>query len=67
MTTDEAITLLKTIVKDSHLDNQKHLDLTLAPAEDRDQYQYALMLIRQEVARGNMTEEEVKYTLGLIL
>lgn len=67
MTVQEAIKLLKNIVKDSHLDDQKHLDLTLAPAEKRDEYNYAIMLVRQEVAQGRMSEEELKSTLGLIL
>ena len=67
MTIEQAVKLLKNIVKDSHLDNQKHLDLTLAPAEERDRYQHAMMLVRQEVAQGRMSEEELKNTLGLIL
>ena len=67
MSVEEAIKLLQNIVKDSHLDNQKHLDLTLAPAEERDKYQTAMMLIRQEVAQGRMTDDEVKVHLGLVI
>ena len=44
MTYLEAVELLKNIVKSSHLDDQKHFDLTLALAGDRLKYQQAMLI-----------------------
>lgn len=62
---DEAIKLLRNAVKYSHLDNQKHLDLTLVQATERAEYEKALMICRQEVIKGTLTDEELKNRLGL--
>lgn len=65
-TFDEAVTLLKKIVKFSHLDGQKHMDLSVCTAEERPYYERALMIIRAQVAQGHMTDAEVKEKLGLV-
>ena len=64
-TLDAAIELLKNAVKFSHLDNQKHIDLTLVQADERARYEKALMICRQEVIRGTLTDQELKIRLGL--
>jgi hypothetical protein len=63
---DKAITLLKNAVKYSHLNNQKHLDLTLVQAGVRADYEKALMYCRQEVIKGTLTDQDLKSRLGLI-
>lgn len=62
---DEAIKLLRNAVKYSHLDNQKHLDLTLVQADQRADYEKALMICRQEVIKGTLTDADLKTRLGL--
>ena len=63
---DEAIALLKTIVKFSAVEGQKHLDLTLAGADERHFFNDALMLTQTEVEKGTLTTDELKKRLGLI-
>ena len=65
MELESAIKLLKNAVKNSHLDNQKHIDLTLVDAQERPKYEKALMYCRAKVAQGELTEEELKNRLGL--
>lgn len=66
MEIEQAINLLKNVVKYSHLDNQKHLDLAVAVAHERPEYEKALMIVTAAVARGEMTDSELKTKLGLI-
>ena len=66
MTYQESVTLLKNIVKNSHLDNQKHIDLTMCQADQRPKYQLALLVAQTEIKKGNVTETEFKKELGLI-
>lgn len=62
---NEAIELLKNAVGDSHLKNQKYVDLTRIPAPERPKYQKALLVTRTMVEHGKITEEELKLRLGL--
>jgi len=66
MNLEEAIDLLKNAVKESHIDNQKHIDLSLVDAQERLVYEKALMFCQAYVARGEITDEELKGRLGLI-
>ena len=65
MTLDQALELLKGIVKESHLDNQPHLDLSLISASERYEYQKALMIMKEAIAQEQISEAEVKETLGI--
>lgn len=65
MTLDEAITVLKNAVKWSEVKNQKHIDLTLIPAEERPLYQRALAVTTIEVEKGTLTQDALKTRLGL--
>lgn len=67
MTYQEAIEILKPIVGNSNINNQPFIDFDRGLASDRDDYQVAMMIIRQEVALGHVTEEEVKSVLGLMV
>ena len=63
---ERAIELLRTIVKDSHLKNQKHLDLTLASPEEQIACREALMILEAKVENGEMTREQLLHQLGLV-
>ena len=63
---NEAVKLLKTAVKHSHLDNQKHIDLTLVNPDQRTHLQKALMVVQVAVKNGELTDEELKSKLGLL-
>lgn len=63
---DQAISILKNAVKDSHLKNQKHIDLTLIDAEERDRYQLALFVAQNAVKENIISERDLKTRLGLI-
>lgn len=65
MNFEEAVKLLKNAVKYSHIDEQKHIDLTLVDASQRPTYQNALVIVNRKVAVGEMTREELRHTLGL--
>ncbi|MCR9206105.1 MAG: hypothetical protein NXH75_16090 [Halobacteriovoraceae bacterium] len=65
MDLNKAIEMLRNAVKDSHLNNQKHIDLSLVDASERADYEKALMYCQASVARGELTDEELKSRLGL--
>ena len=65
MTVEEAIKKLRKAVKYSHLDNQKHIDLTLVDPDERFTLQQALMTVQVSVKNGEITDEELKVRLGL--
>lgn len=63
---EDAVKLLKKAVKYSHLDNQKHVDFSLVNANHLDEYKKAMMIVREAVSDGELTEEDLKKRLGLI-
>ena len=65
MDLEAAIKLLKNAVKESHLPGQKHIDLSLVQAGERARYEKALMITRQEVIKGTLSEDDLKTRLGL--
>lgn len=66
MNLEEAIKLLRNAVKDSHIDNQKHIDLSVIDATVRADYERALMICQANVAQGHISDEELKIKLGLL-
>ncbi|MEC7275293.1 MAG: hypothetical protein VXV96_03150 [Bdellovibrionota bacterium] len=66
MDLNEAIELVKNAVKESHIDGQKHVDLSLVDATERPDYEKALLICRAHVAQGHLSEEDLKTRLGLI-
>ena len=62
---DEAITLLKKIVKFSEVKNQKHIDLSICTAPERPLCQKALVVVNLEVQKGTLTQDQLKIKLGL--
>jgi hypothetical protein len=65
MNFEEAVSMLKNAVKESHLVDQKHIDLSVIDASVRADYQKALMICQAYVAQGHITQEELKARLGL--
>ena len=65
MNFEEAVEMLKNAVKDSHLVDQKHIDLSLVDASERADYQKALMICQAQVAQGLISQEDLKTRLGL--
>ena len=67
MKLDEAIELLKDVVRPSTsaLDNHKRIELTLVDASERPQYQKALAICRASVAQGLLSEDDLKTRLGM--
>jgi hypothetical protein len=63
---EQAIALLKNIVKFSDVKGQKHLDFVLVNADDRELYQEAIILVRSTVTDGDKTQVELNKDLGLI-
>lgn len=65
MNVEDAIKLVKRAVKNSHINNQPHIDLSVCTADKRADTQEALVFLQAEVAKGNMTDNELKEKLGL--
>jgi hypothetical protein len=63
---NDYIKLLKNAVKYSHLDRQKHIDLSVTMASERPRYEEALMQLRLAVRDGLLSEEDLKKKLGLL-
>ncbi|EPZ51506.1 hypothetical protein M902_2960 [Bacteriovorax sp. BAL6_X] len=64
-TLDEAIEIVKPLVKYSTIDKQKHIDLSVATADKRFLSQQALMVIKNSIEAGQADEKEVNARLGL--
>jgi hypothetical protein len=55
---NEAISLLKTTVKENGTNDSRHIDLGLVPAEKRDLYQRALKVVKMAILEGKITQDE---------
>jgi hypothetical protein len=58
MDLENAIELLKKIVKHTGVIDQKHIDLTLVPVDQREVYQKALVVAKVGIKDGKMTQDE---------
>ena len=60
MELNQAIELLSTIVKDSEAsDGNKHLNMSLVPAEKRQKFQEALAVAKNAVTNGEMNQDDL--------
>lgn len=64
-TLDEAIEIVRPLVKFSNIDNQRHIDLSVATADKRHISQQALMVIKSSIKNGLADEKEINAKLGL--
>jgi hypothetical protein len=58
MDLEQAIELLKNAVKYTGTIEQKHIDLTLVPSEDRPKYEKALMVSQMAIREGKISRDE---------
>lgn len=58
MELDQAIEILKKAVKFSAVEDQKHLDLSVIPADEKPKYQEALMVSQLAIKAGKITKDE---------
>lgn len=58
MDLNQAIDLIKTVVKDAGNVNFRHIDLNLVSAEKRETYEKALMVSQKAIKEGAITKEE---------
>jgi len=65
MELEQAINMLKAIVKNAGNVNQNHLDLSLVSAEQRGQYEEALKFSQEAIKEGKITKEEFQRKLNL--
>lgn len=65
MELEAAIKLLKKAVKHTGTIDQKHIDLTIVSAEDRELYQLALKVAQESVKQGLLTREILLNKLGI--
>ena len=61
----EAVDILKSAVKESHLEDRPHIDLSVVSVQEREKTQKALMWVRTYMARGEVSEAQIKRDLGL--
>ena len=62
---EEAVKKLQKAVKTSHIDNQKHIDLTLVDPNQRADLQKALMFVKAMIVRGEISDSQFKSDVGL--
>lgn len=64
-TYDSAIEKVKKAVKESHINNQRHIDLSTIIASERASTQEALAYLKAYVLRGEKTDADLKRDLGI--
>ncbi|AYF44514.1 MULTISPECIES: hypothetical protein [Halobacteriovorax] len=64
-TLEEAIEIVRPLVKYSVVENQKHIDLSVATADKRMISQQALMVIKNSIDKGLVDQKEINTKLGL--
>lgn len=65
MTVEEAISFLKSYVKESAVPGQMHISPDLVNAEDIPNFEKAMALTRHAVLKGEITEDDLQKALGL--
>lgn len=58
MQLEDAIQLLKKAVKYTGTIDQKHIDLTVIPVEEKPRYEKALMISQMAIKDGKITKED---------
>lgn len=58
MNLEQAIEILKRAVKYTGTNDQKHIDLTIIPADERPKYEKALVVAQLSIKDGLLTRDE---------
>jgi hypothetical protein len=64
-TYDSAVEKVKKAVKESHINNQRHIDLSTCIASERAATQEALAFLKAFVLRGEKSDADLKKDLGI--
>lgn len=59
MDLEQAIVLLKKIVKENGTNDMRHLDVGLVPADERPMYEKALRVAKMAVFEGKISQDEL--------
>jgi len=59
MDLEQAIVLLKKIVKENGTNDMKHLDVGLVPADERPLYDKALRVAKMSIIEGKISQDEL--------
>lgn len=59
MDLEQAIVLLKRIVKENGTNDMRHLDVGLVPADERPKYEKALRVAKMAVFEGKISQDEL--------
>lgn len=59
MDLEQAIVLLKKIVKENGTNDMKHLDVGLVPADERPVYEKALRVAKMSIIEGKISQDEL--------
>ena len=62
---NKAMAILKKTVGESHLEGMPYLNFMRVPADQRAVCEQAMAVVQSAVARGELTQEELKKKLGL--
>jgi hypothetical protein len=58
MELNDAIKLIKGAVKNNSTTGNNHIDLGLAPANKREEYEKALVIIKLSILKGEISQDE---------
>jgi len=58
MDLDQAITMLKKCVKENGTNDQKHIDLGLVPADEKEIHAKALAVVKLAILEGKISQDE---------
>lgn len=65
MELEQAIELLKTVVKDNGVNDERHIDLGLIPVEKRALFEKAMVVSKMAIIEGKLTQEDFKRLVHL--
>lgn len=65
MDLEQAIELLKTVVKNNSTNDENHMDLTLVPTEDRAKFEKALIIVRLAIQDGKISQDEFRHRVHI--
>lgn len=58
MDLEQAIVLLRNVVKENGTNDMKHMDLGLVPTEERPKYEKALIVAKLAIIEGKISQDE---------